>query len=97
MKLPEYKIELKPLSVEASKMMGFKWAGSEIGKRSKLGGAPDYLQPHHTPTCDACGEQMSFLCQLDSVGDDIVFADVGMVYVFICFDCFEVKAFVQSG
>lgn len=36
------------------------------------------------------------LGQLDSVNDDVVLADCGLVYVFVCFDCFEAAAVVQS-
>jgi len=40
---------------------------------------------------------MTFYGQLDSVGDSISLADVGMVYVFVCFDCFTSKSVLQSG
>ena len=40
---------------------------------------------------------MTFYGQLDSVNDDIVIADAGMVYVFICFDDSEATALIQSG
>ncbi len=39
---------------------------------------------------------MTFYGQLDSVGDDICLADVGIVYVFVCFDCYETKSLLQS-
>jgi hypothetical protein len=35
--------------------------------------------------------------QLDSVGDQMTIADFGMVYVFVCFDCYETKSVLQSG
>ena len=40
---------------------------------------------------------MTFYGQFDSINDDIVIADAGMVYVFICFDDFEATALIQSG
>ena len=40
---------------------------------------------------------MSFYGQLDSIGDEYDIADCGMLYVFLCFDCFEATAFVHSG
>ena len=40
---------------------------------------------------------MTFVAQIDSVGDDLAFADVGMIYVFYCFDCNEADAITQSG
>ena len=39
---------------------------------------------------------MSFYGQLDSLGDQYNLADCGMVYVFVCFDCFESKSVLQS-
>ncbi len=39
---------------------------------------------------------MSFYGQLDSVGDDIVIADCGLIYVFFCFGCQCAEAVVQS-
>jgi hypothetical protein len=35
---------------------------------------------------------MTFYGQLDSVGDDVVLADAGVVQVFVCFDCFDAAA-----
>ena len=39
---------------------------------------------------------MTLYGQLDSIGDDICLADVGLLYVFVCFDDFEARAIVQS-
>jgi uncharacterized protein (DUF983 family) len=55
------------------------------------------LQWDETPTCRECGERMTFYGQLDSINDAIVLADVGLVYVFVCFNDFQAKAVVQSG
>jgi hypothetical protein len=40
---------------------------------------------------------MTFYAQLDSLNDDIVLGDVGMVYLFVCFDCLEVRALLQTS
>jgi hypothetical protein len=40
---------------------------------------------------------MTFYGQLDSISDDCALADVGLVYVFVCFTDFQVKAVLQSG
>ncbi len=40
---------------------------------------------------------MTFYGQLDSVGDTICLADVGMIYIFVCFDCFTTRSVLQSG
>jgi uncharacterized protein YwqG len=97
MEIPEIDIKLIPLSKEANDILGFKWASSEAGQRSKIGGTPT-LRPHdHWPNCNACDEKMTFLTQIDSLGDNFTFADLGMVLVFICMDCFEVEGFVTTG
>ena len=41
--------------------------------------------------------KMTFYGQLDSINDDICIADCGMIYVFICFDCFKAISIVQSN
>jgi hypothetical protein len=84
-----------------------------LGRRSKLGGVPDLEHDAAAPTCPECQEPMTFVAQLDSIehddrknphamnalGDEqqYLFADVGMVYVFVCLSCNEAAAFVQSG
>jgi len=40
---------------------------------------------------------MTFYAQLDSINDDIMIADVAMIYVFVCFDCNEVKAQIDTA
>ena len=95
MEIPEIKLELNPKSEEAKSVMGFRWARPEIGKRSKFGGQPDWLQGPDEPIC-SCGKEMTFYAQLDSTGDDVVLADCGMIYVFVCFDCLETKSILQS-
>ncbi len=83
------------------------------GRRTKLGGAPDWEQGDEHPNCPECGEPMSFVAQIDSVehekrnnphgrpvlGDDQhwMFGDVGMIYVFFCFDCIETAAVMQGS
>lgn len=95
MRIPEIPLELKPKSAEAEKVIGFKWAGPEVGKRSKLGGKPHWEQGSEVPRC-SCGNEMTFCGQVDSIGDEINLADCGRVYVFVCFDCSETKSILQS-
>jgi len=38
-----------------------------LGLRSKLGGAPDWEQNDDTPQCPGCGQQMTFVGQIDSM------------------------------
>jgi hypothetical protein len=72
----------------------FEWAAPEIGHRSKLGGEPDFERSHEWPIC-SCGTKMNFYGQLDSISDEFAIGDVGMIYVFLCFGCFEAKSITQ--
>ena len=97
MKVPEFKLALVPVTEEA-RAVGFRGrVAADLGKRHKIGGDPDYMQRSDVPNCPSCGEAMSFYAQLDSVGDGYWIADCGLVYVFLCFDCFESASFVQSA
>ena len=40
---------------------------------------------------------MTFYAQLDSINDDFCLADCGMIFVFVCFECFETKSVLQSS
>ena len=95
MRIPEIRLRPDPETEEAKAALGFRWAGEDIGKRHKLGGEPDFVQAAEWPRC--CGNLMTFYGQLDSIGDEIVIADCGLIYVFICFDCYEAKAVVQCA
>ena len=97
MKLPEFKVEIVPLSAAAQRLVGFEWADAQVGSRSKIGGEPDTLQVSQAPACEGCDQPMTFFSQLDSIGDGLVFADVGMLLTYVCFDCDEATSFVNSG
>lgn len=84
-----------------------------LGLRTKLGGKPDEMQPSETPVCKSCGKEMIFIAQIDSVEhwsdknplgrnplkeeQDYMFGDVGMIYVWFCFECCESKSTFQCG
>src|SRR5690348_9214625 len=93
--LPEIPLVPSPQSTEAQAAVGFKWAGEEVGRRHKLGGEPTWLQGPDVPTCSDCRQAMTFYGQLDSIGDGIALADVGIIYVFVCFDCYQTKSLLQ--
>jgi hypothetical protein len=95
MKIPPIPLVPKPASPEAESAIGFKWAGDSIGRRHRIDGDPEWLQSEQTPQC-ACGKSMSFYAQLDSVGDSYCLGDCGMIYVFVCWDCWETKSVLQS-
>ena len=80
----------------ASAMPGFEWAGPEAGTRHQLGGRPTAIQPVEYPTCPQCREKMTFYGQLDSINDEFCIADVGLVYVIVCFECSEGTALIDS-
>ena len=96
MDIPEIPLVPQPETDAARQALGFRWAGPEMGKRHKLGGAPAWIQNDDTPQCPDCQNAMTFYGQLDSVGDDVCLADCGMIYVFVCFDCYECQAILQS-
>jgi hypothetical protein len=100
-KIPPFHLVPEPLNEAAAAVTGFKWAGKDalgrkIGSRHKLGGEPDFLHRAEAPNCSDCKNAMTFYGQLDSIGDDICLADCGMIYVFVCFDCFTTNSFIQS-
>jgi uncharacterized protein YwqG len=85
----------------------------KLGIRSKLGGQPTWVQSPEVPECPECKASMSFVAQLDSIEHDAdynphaidclsdeqqyMFGDVGMLYVFVCFNCNETKSVLQFG
>lgn len=76
-----------------------------LGKRTKLGGSPMWIQSEENICCDSCNNKMSFVSQIDSIdysdnidvesNSEYMFGDVGMIYVFFCFDCLETKSIFQ--
>jgi hypothetical protein len=96
-KIPAFKLVPEPQNDDARNLPKFKWARKEIGTRHQLGGEPAFLQDEAWPNCPSCREKMTFYGQLDSINDDICIADVGMIYVFLCFGCFQSFSTVQSS
>jgi hypothetical protein len=95
-KTPPFKLVMEPMTEEASKLPKYEWADEEMGTRHQLGGEPEYMDVNEYPSCNDCGERMTFYAQLDSVNDEFDIADCGMIYVFICFDCFETKSIIHG-
>jgi hypothetical protein len=96
-KIPAFRLVPEPID-EAGRRNppGFKWAIPPVGERHQLGGDPDFIQTEERPVCHQCGEEMTFYAQIDSLNDEVVLGDVGMIYVFVCFDCLEVQAILQT-
>jgi hypothetical protein len=76
---------------------------ANLGRRTKFGGLPDAIQPGDEleRQCPQCFSKMHFVAQIDSFefnGDEnpnrkdygdsqFMFGDVGMIYVWFCFQC----------
>ena len=91
MKIPEHKLELKDYCGKR-----FQWASDEVGNRFKIGGIPDFIQGEDYPTCNCCKKEMTFYSQIDSLNDEFIIADCGLIYVFVCFKCNQTQSFIQS-
>jgi hypothetical protein len=106
--LNEYRVQLE--RVPRSEPATLLESSSQLGLRTKLGGVADWIQGDRTPKCKKCGEPMPFVAQIDSIEHqsannpvmkkppeqiDFMFADVGMIYVFFCFDCLEPQSLLQ--
>lgn len=96
MKIPPIPLVAAPETQEAREAVGFAYADPEVGKRHRIGGEPQWIRSDETPSC-GCGKKMRFYAQLDSVGDRFCLADCALIYVFVCWDCFETKSSLQSG
>jgi hypothetical protein len=94
--IPPFRLLTEPMNDEAASLPPFNWADPEIGTRHRLGGRPEAIQAVEYPECPHCGEKMTFYGQLDSLNDEFCIADVGLVYVFVCFECSEATALVDS-
>jgi hypothetical protein len=55
--LPEIPLSPSPATDEARTAIGFKWAAERVGRRLKLGGAPEWLQGAELPPCPAAGRR----------------------------------------
>ena len=95
--IPPFTLVPKPLNKDAENLSKFKYAEDHVGTRHQLGGNPEFLQKADWPLCRDCGKRMTFYGQLDSINDEFVLADCGMIYIFVCLDCNTVESFMQSN
>lgn len=108
--LPEIRVELsRPQRGEKAVPLDYP---DHLGMRTKLGGEPDWVQDFETPACVECGNDMTFVAQIDSIEHDsklnplrrpalgkkdYMFGDVGMIYVFFCFECTTTQSVFQGA
>ena len=96
--LREYRVKIIPAE-EAKRLPGYP---NNLGCRTKFGGMPDEIHdPKPPPECPCCTAPMHFIAQIDSFEhmsssnpnekhwneQHFMFGDVGMIYVWFCFDC----------
>ena len=101
MSLKEYKLKIEDFGNEKIKYP------DNLGKRSKLGGKPDWIQFENVIKCDCCKKEMTFIGQIDSIdysdhyskislsNERYMFGDVGMIYIFFCFECLKSQSVFQ--
>lgn len=98
--LPPFGLVLQPLSDEAQALLlRPSYVDPAVGTRHRLGGAPDLPRGVDWPSCPQGDGTMSFYAQLDGVpaATEFDLADAGLIFVFVCFDCFQVQALLHSA
>ena len=93
--IPEIPLRMAPKSSKAKAIVAGTFGHQEAGDRHKLGGNPDWIQGDETPNCPECSESMEFYGQLDHLGSVESLQDAGMIYVFLCRDCYTTEAVLQ--
>jgi len=93
--LPEIPLRLAPESSKAKAVVEGGFGYSPAGDRHKLGGRPDWIQGDETPDCPECEGPMDFYAQLDHLGSLEALQDNGMIYVFLCRECYTTEAVLQ--
>jgi hypothetical protein len=94
-KLREYRVKIIPAE-DAPPPAKYP---DNLGYRTKFGGAPDLIQPmdDEDRRCKKCFQPLHFIGQIDSFENGLphphfMFGDVGMIYVWFCFNCYAPSA-----
>jgi hypothetical protein len=95
--IPEIPLRMAPETSKAKALVEGTFGYLTAGERHKLGGKSDWIQNDDTPDCPECGEPMEFYGQLDHLGSVELLRDMGMIYVFLCRECYTTKAVLQFG
>ncbi|MGL6074675.1 MAG: hypothetical protein ACRC8S_10985 [Fimbriiglobus sp.] len=93
--IPEIPLRMAPETSKAKALVAGNYGYQEAGDRHKLGGQPDWIQADETPDCPECSEAMEFYGQLDHLGSVEGLQDLGMIYVFLCRECYTTEAILQ--
>jgi hypothetical protein len=93
--IPEISLKMVPECSKAHAVVNGSFGYSEAGNGHKLGGSPDWIQSDETPDCPECGEPMDFYGQLDHLGSIESLKDEGMIYVFLCRECYATETVLQ--
>ena len=93
--IPEIPLQMSPVTSKAKALVEGNYGQLAAGDRHKLGGKPDWIQGDETPECSECGESMEFYGQLDHLGNVEALKDLGMIYVFVCRDCYITDTVLQ--
>lgn len=96
-RVPPFKLIAEPLNDEAANLPRFPFADPDVGTRHRIGGESSFIGVEDYPHCTGCRETMTFYGQLDSIGDGYELADVGVVAVFVCYDCFSAQAQIRCS
>ena len=94
---PDYEVTLAQLdepNLDTANTRNEEWPLRErISTETKIGGVPFWIQGNETPECIDCGDETTFVAQIDNgaIGNDLPdgdaklgFGDAGRAYVFIC-------------
>ena len=106
--LPELKVQLSECK-NGERAVALDYP-ENLGTRTKLGGEPEWIQFEDVPKCEFCDNLMTFVAQIDSIEhysaenpnakiyaeQKYMFGDVGMIYVFFCFECANSKSIFQG-
>lgn len=93
--IPEIPLRMVPETSKAKALVTGTFGHEEAGTQHKLGGKPDWIQEDETPECSECEEPMEFYGQLDHLGSVEGLNDNGMIYVFVCRECYTTEAVLQ--
>jgi hypothetical protein len=101
--LPEFLREYRATLIPSTGSEQLPTYPENLGLKTKFGGVPDQVQANSPSkvACPECSQNMHFISQIDSfehqssenpIAKDygerqFMFGDVGMIYVWFCFDC----------